>query len=258
MSTTISLDGSDWAPELLQKPPVASFASAQFRADQRRSAGPSALLGIAAIACTAGASDARTTLQSDFDLPKARARDSVKVGVALCDDFGVSNTALGYLTGVKISKAQQTKLIAMLAGGALQTGASPTIVSQAAVERAVASKAIGRLVRKAVKSDDRPSQAVSAAVLASLLDGTGARLSAPLLTEGLAHTFMGPRKPSLIQRASDRLLAAAYAMSGLSTVGLDLGSERWLGAPGDWRYRAAPMGAATPRCDDIVGVDPAP
>lgn len=240
MPTTFRLDGSDWAPELLQKPLVASLASAQSRADRRRSAGPSALLGIAAIACAVDASGARTVLRDDFDFPRARARDSVKVGVALCEDHGVSNTALGYLAGVKISEAQQAKLIAVLAGGVLRTGASPKIVSQAAVERAVTSKAIGRLARKAVKSGDRPSQAVSAALLASRLDGTGARLSAPLLTECLAHTFMGPRKPSSTQRASDRLLSTAYAISGLSRVGLDLGSERWQGAPADWRYRAAP------------------
>lgn len=237
---TIRLDGSDWSPELLQKPLVASLASGQFRAEQRRSAGPSALLGIAASACTAGESGARTMLRGDFDLPKARARDSVKVGAALCDDSGVANTALGYLAGVKISETQQAKLIAMLTGGALQTGASPAIVSQAAVERSVASNAIGRLARKAVRTGDRPSQGVAAALLASRLDGTGARLSVPLLADGLAHTFMGPRRPTSIQRASDRLLAAGYAMSGLSTFGLDLGSERWQGAPADWRYRAAP------------------
>jgi hypothetical protein len=240
MSTTIRLDGSDWAPESLRRPLVASLASAQVRAEQRRSAGPSALLGISAVACTADASSAQTMLRDDLALSTTRARASVKVGAALSDDHGASNTALGYLAGVKLSEAQQARLIAMLTGGSLPTGASPTVVSRAAVERAVVSNAVGRLARKAVKSDDRPSQAVLAVLLASCLDGPGARLSAPLLSSCMALTFMGPRRQSSIQRASDRLLAAAYATSGLSSVGIDLGSERWHGAPADWRFRAAP------------------
>lgn len=240
MSTTIRLDGSDWAPESLRRPLVASLASAQVRAERRRSAGPSALLGIAAVACTADAASAQTMLRDELALATTRARASVKVGAALGDDHEEPNTALGYLASVKLSKTQQARLLAMLTGGSRSTGASPTVVSRQAVERAVASNAVGRLARKAVKSDDRPTEAVLAALLASCLDGAGAGLPAPVLSSCLAHTFMGPRRQSSVQRASDRLLAGAYATSALSGVGIDLGSERWDGAPADWRFRAAP------------------
>jgi hypothetical protein len=239
MSTTTWLDGSDWA-EVLERPRVASLASAQIRADQRRFAGPSALLGLAAIACATDAAEAQAMLREDFGLPAIRARASVRVGTALCDERGVSNTALGYLAGVKISDAQQAKTIVMLIGRSLPAGASSGTVSQAVVERSASPTAVGRLVRKAVRSNDRPSQAVSAALLASRLNSAGAHLTAPLLSECLAHTFMGPKRSSTSQRAADRLLAAAYATSGLSRAGIDLGSERWQGAPANWRYQAAP------------------
>jgi hypothetical protein len=240
MSTTIKLDGSEWVPTTLQTLRGASLVSAQRRAEQRSLASPSALLGIAAVACTAVVSDARGMLRSEFGLSKARAGASVKLGAALAEDSGVSNTALGYLAGVIMSGAQQSKLTAMLTGSAQKAGASRTILSQAVVERLGGSKAIGRLARKVVKTNDLPSQAVSAALLASRLDGASAGISAHILTEGLASTFMGPRRPSTTQQATDRLLVAAYAMSALSKTGLDLGSQRWHGAPADWRYRAAP------------------
>lgn len=179
-------------------------------------------------------------LRGDFGFPTTRARDSVRVGAALCEDHGVSNTALGYLAGVKMSEAQQARLTAMLTARARHDGASPMIVSQAAVEGSVTPKAVGRLARKAAKTDDRPSQAVWAALLASRVDGSIAGVSACVLTEALAHTFLGPRRPSASQRSTDRILVVAYAMAGLSPIGLDLGSERWRGASADWRHRAAP------------------
>ncbi len=240
MSTAIRLDGSDWSPESLRRPVVESLASAQVRAEQRRMAGPTALLGIAAVTCTADASGARTTLGDDLALPAPRARAAVKVGLALSDGHAASNTTLGYLAGVKLSRAQQDRLIAMLAGDSLSTGASRTVVSRATVERAVASNAVCRLARKAVKSGDRPSQAVLAMLLASFLSGPDAHLSASFLASCLTHTFMGPRRQSSVQRASDRLLAVAFATSALSSLGMDLGSERWHGASADWRFRAAP------------------
>ncbi|QSR33388.1 hypothetical protein CFI00_0140 [Nocardioides sp. S5] len=240
MPRTIRLDGSEWSPESLQKPHTSSFAAAQWRAEARSLASPSAVLGIAAVACTAVASDARTLLRAEFGFGKARADASVRVGAALGEDSGVSTSALGYLAGVKMSGAQQWALTTMLAGSIQDTGASGATVSPTTVKRAGGPKALGRLARKGVKSADRPSQAVCAALLASRLDSNDAGLSAHGLTQVLSNTFMGPRRASATQKVTDRLLVVAYAMSGLSKTGLDLGSRRWVGATAGWRHQAAP------------------
>lgn len=160
----------------------------------------------------------------------------MKVGAALTD-ASVTGDPLGYLAGVRMSTAQTATVLDLLPGRALADGAPANIVSLSTVEATWHKDKVGRLVRRAVRTGDRPSLAVCAALLSAV--SRGAPDTTPL-TFGLSETFMGPRKASATQRGADRVLSAAYAISALSHTGLHLGSTTWKGAPPDWRFRAAP------------------
>lgn len=238
-TSNITLDAREFQPAELQPTRVPSLASSQRRADLRSNIGPSALLALAAFACTTSATDTRTILRQRFGLSGIRLDAAVKIGIAL-SDVTVTNEPLGYLAGVKMTATQSSALLAMLPGSVQSDGAPSELVSATAVQAAWWKRRIGRLARKTIRTRDQPSIAVCAALLASAHLEAQPPRGAAALVAGLSETFMGPKKASTVQRSGDRLVAAAYSMSALSGQGLDLGSEHWSVAPPDWRYRAAP------------------
>ena len=238
-SPEIALDATTWDVSAVkrQTAPRASLPRSVAQADLRSSLGPSGLLGLAANSCTDSLAEARDMLRSDFGMSVGRSRAAIQLGSYLADEFS-PNEPLGYLSGVKASKAEGKRIREFLGGVTKADGVSPTKISFASVRRAWAKGDVSAIARRAATSHDMPTAAVAAALLAGMTDVNGS--STARLYDALTLSLTNPTPATPKDRNADRVICAAFALSTLRSQELDLGDRKWsIGNP-KWHFRAAP------------------
>jgi hypothetical protein len=126
--------------------------------------GPTGIMGAAALSCTQSFKEAETLLISGWDFPASRASIAVRVGAEL-GRFG-GGGPLSAISGARLSQSDLVSLARLFDHDTLSEGAPAAHVSLAAVQRAAARGKLRTVADAAIRSRDRPSVLVAAALLA--------------------------------------------------------------------------------------------
>ncbi|QHG85251.1 hypothetical protein D1O33_24585 (plasmid) [Rhodococcus rhodochrous] len=237
---SIFLDGYDWpVPPVVSTSVSKSLARDLQLSDWRADVGISALLGLATRSCRSSDAAARSVLVGQFGMPQDRARAAVGMGRYLVTDNPVNNHPLGYLAAVKLSEPRARRLLELYGDRTNDDGMSAGKINYTRVRAARTGQDVRRLAQAAASSQDAPTMAVTAALLASsrLTNESGTtELLHDALTQSVAHNA----KATALERRRDRVLAGAYALSALAVEGLDVGDLAWSDATPSRRFDAAP------------------
>lgn len=217
---SIFLDGYDWpVPPVVSTSVSKSLARDLQLSDWRADVGISALLGLATRSCQPSDAAARSLLAGgQFGMPQDRARAAVGLGRYLVTDNPVNNHPLGYLAAVKLSEPRARRLLELYAGRTNDDGMSAAKINCTRVRAVRTGQDVRRLAQASASSQDAPTMAVTAALLASsrLTNESGTtELLHDALTQSVAHNA----KATALERRRDRVLAGAYALSALAVEG---------------------------------------
>lgn len=212
---------------------------------EMKEAGPDALLGAAALACSADRAEARRKLKEHFGFPPSRASAAVRIGAALGTWHG--RDPLGAIAGGRLSPSILKALDHIMGDTVEPHGPDAGPITVKALRSAASRHEVRKLATAAAKSRDKPTMLVAAALLASIGEELGQDF-ASVLQQGLAWPQEGLRR-STARTMANRVVASAFAIDGVNAGGLRLGPRSWRDGSTSWRFRAGLWALAADNVD---------